>query len=74
MDTQIEIPETLRKPKLLRKLLREAIAAEREAEKISDAAKVENKQRARQLRAASAARRSIEDELERSCSANDEEW
>ena len=74
MATQTEIPETLRKPKQLRKLLRQAIAAERGAEKTIDAAKVENKQRERELRAASAARRSIEDELERSCAANDEEW
>lgn len=74
MATQTEIPETLRKPSALRKLLRQAIALERKSEKTADAAKVAAKQCARELRAASAARRSIEDELERACSATDEEW
>ena len=74
MATQTEIPQTLRKPKQLRKLLRAAIATERTAEKESDARKLEAKEAAKQTKAATAVRRSLEDELERSCAASDEEW
>jgi hypothetical protein len=74
MATQTEIPSTLRKPKALRKLLRTAIAEERTVEKARDAVKKELAQKQGELKAATRARRSLEDELERSCSANDEEW
>ena len=74
MATQTEIPETLRKPRALRKLLRAAIAEERAREKESDARKGEAKAVAKQAKAATAVRRSLEDELERSCAALDEEW
>jgi hypothetical protein len=74
MPTQTEIPATLRKPKALRKLLRAAIAEERTKEKNRDAIKAELKNLQGEAKAATAVRRSLEDELERSCAANDEEW
>ena len=74
MPTQTEIPQTLRKPTAIRKLLRDAIAKERTVEKKRDAVKKELKQKQGELKAATAVRRSLEDELERSCAADDEEW
>ena len=74
MATQTEIPATIRKPKALRKLLRAAIAEERTREKESDARKLEAKEAAKGTKAATSVRRSLEDELERSCAASDEEW
>ena len=74
MATQTEIPQTLRKPKALRKLLRAAIAEERSREKLRDAAKADLRKLNGEAKAATAVRRSLEDELERSCAATDEEW
>ena len=74
MPTQTEIPQTLRKPTAIRKLLRAAIAKERTVEKERDAVKKELNQKQGELKAATAVRRSLEDELERSCAASDEEW
>lgn len=74
MATQTEIPATLRRPKQLRKLQRQAIAEERKAEKARDAVKAELKTKQAELTAAIKVRRSLEDELERSCAAFDEEW
>ena len=74
MPTQTEIPQTLRKPTAIRKLLRDAIAEERTVEKKRDAVKKELNQKQGELKAATAVRRSLEDELERSCAASDEEW
>lgn len=74
MATQTEIPATLRKPKALRKLLRAAIAEERTKEKARGAVKADLKGLDGEVKAATAVRRSLEDELEKSCAANDEEW
>lgn len=74
MATQTTHPATLRKPEVLRRLLRENVREERKAEKLLDAAKTSMKAAKAAVKKAESFRRSTEDELELVCSTTDKEW
>ena len=74
MATQTTHPATLRKPEVLRRLLRENVAKERKTEKRVEEVKTSLKLAKSENKRAIEYRRSVEDELEQVCSGTDKEW
>ena len=74
MATQTTHPAPLRKPEVLRRLLRENVAKERRTEKKLEEAKASLKLAKAENKKAIEHRRSVEDELEQVCSGTDREW